>query len=108
MHPVFYLENDTDYADDIALIRFTYGCSVPTEKSRGSCKRGVDINPKKTECMAFGEDGDLKTIENANIKKVLNFLYLEHGLAHPRQTSKFERQKHGQHSIKCMSSGSLV
>ena len=26
--------------------------------------------------MAFGEDGDLKTIENANIKKVLNFLYL--------------------------------
>ena len=26
--------------------------------------------------MTFGEDGDLKTIENANIKKVLNFLYL--------------------------------
>ena len=69
---------------------------------------GLDISPKKTEFMAFGEDGDLKTIENANIKKVLNFLYLEHGLAHPRQTSKFERQKHGQHSIKCMSSGSLV
>ena len=48
---------------------------------------GLYINPKKTEFMTFGE---------------------EHGLAHPRQTSKFERQKLGQHSIECMSSGSLL
>ena len=58
--------------------------------------------------MTFGEDGDHNTIENGNIKKVLNLLYLEHGLAHPRKTSKFEREKLGQHSIEYMSSGSLV
>ena len=37
---------------------------------------GLYINPKKTEFMTFGEDGDHKTIANGNIKKVLNFLYL--------------------------------
>ena len=63
---------DTDYADDIALLSdLLMNAQFLLKKVEKAAKKvGLYINPKKTEFMAFGEDGDLKTIENANVKKV--------------------------------------
>ena len=63
---------DTDYADDIALLSdLLMNAQFLLKKVEKAAKKvGLYINPKKTEFMAFGEDGDLKTIENANLKKV--------------------------------------
>ena len=69
---------DTDYPDEIALLsdllmNAQFLLKRVEEAAKELC---LYINPKKTEFTAFGEVGDVKTPGNANIKKVLNFLYL--------------------------------
>ena len=72
--------NDTDFADDIALVteELEQAQDFLHCVQENAAKIGLHLNSDKTEFMSFNQVQDtvLKTINNENIKKVVNFKYL--------------------------------
>ena len=72
--------NDTDFADDIALVteELEQAQDFLHCVQENAAKIGLHLNSDKTEFMSFNQVQDtvLKTVNNENIKKVDNFKYL--------------------------------
>ena len=69
---------DIDYADDLAIMSDYIDNATKLLHSIEKAARGIGlyINAKKTEFMAYNQDGQIKSVAGNNIKQVDNFVYL--------------------------------